>query len=106
MAVHTSPIDSSNGDRWNEHTPAPWYVRGCELIGSSTVLATLYWHSGRDRQNEADKALIATAPELLQALSDMLILAEGAGLLGSQKAQRAYEVMLKARGQLSEQEGK
>ena len=39
-------------------TPGPWRADGCELIGDSTILATLCWHTGRDTENEADKALI------------------------------------------------
>ena len=39
-------------------TAAPWRADGCELIGDSTILATLCWHTGRDTENEADKALI------------------------------------------------
>jgi len=50
------------------HTRGPWYVNGCELIGDSTILATLCWHTGRDAENAADAALIAAAPDLLQAL--------------------------------------
>lgn len=51
-----------------QHTPGPWYVRGCELIGDSTILATLCWHSGREAENAADYALISAAPDLLEAL--------------------------------------
>ena len=50
-----------------KHTPGPWYVRGCDLIGESTILATLCWHSGREQENAADYALIAAAPDLLRA---------------------------------------
>lgn len=53
------------------HTPAPWTVRGCELVGESTVLATLHWHSGRNEANEADACLIAAAPQLLAALENL-----------------------------------
>ena len=54
------------------HTPGPWRVEGAELIGNSTALATLHWHSGRDAENAADAALIAAAPRLLAALKDIL----------------------------------
>lgn len=47
------------------HTPAPWRKNGCELIGDSTLIATLHWHSGRGAANDADGHLIAAAPELL-----------------------------------------
>lgn len=53
-----------------EATPGPWYVSsGCELIGDSTVLAALNWHSGRDARNEADAAFLPAAnPQVVAAL--------------------------------------
>ena len=51
-----------------KHTPGPWRVEGCDLIGNSTFLAMLYWHTGRDTENKADAALISAAPDLLAAL--------------------------------------
>jgi hypothetical protein len=55
------------------HTPGPWYVNGSELIGDSTILATLCWHSGRDAENEADARLISAAPDLLRAAREAVI---------------------------------
>lgn len=49
-----------------KHTAGPWEVRGCELVGEGTLLATLHWHSGRSAENEADARLIAAAPDLLE----------------------------------------
>lgn len=54
------------------HTPAPWRIEGEELIGGSTVLATLHWHAGRSAQNAADAALISAAPRLLASLCEIL----------------------------------
>ena len=65
-----------------DHTPGPWRVNGCELIGDSTVLATLCWHSGRDAENQADYALIAAAPDLLEALLNVRSLISEAAAAG------------------------
>ena len=54
------------------HTKGPWRRNGWELIGDSTVLATLHWHTGRDEQNAADARLIASAPRLLEALREQI----------------------------------
>lgn len=54
------------------HTPGPWSMNGCELIGDSTVIATVHWHSGRERENEADGRALAAAPDLLAACSDWI----------------------------------
>jgi hypothetical protein len=62
----------SDSSDTTKHTPGPWYARDCELIGQSTIIATLHWHSGRDRENKADASLIETAPDLLAALEALL----------------------------------
>lgn len=55
------------------HTPGPWYMNGSELIGDSTILATLCWHTGRHVENAADKLLIAAAPDLLRAAQEAVL---------------------------------
>lgn len=55
-----------------KHTPGPWEVHGCELVGWNTLLATLHWHSGREAENAADARLIAAAPDLKDAAADAL----------------------------------
>lgn len=49
-------------------TPGPWTIRGCELVGCGTLLATCHWHSGRGRANLADKRAIAAVPDMVAAL--------------------------------------
>lgn len=53
------------------HTPSPWRLNGCELVGDSTLIATVHWHSGRDVENAADGALLQAAPDTLKALVEL-----------------------------------
>jgi hypothetical protein len=82
------------------HTPGPWYMNGSELIGDSTILATLCWHSGRDVENKADERLIAAAPDLLAALKAVM---DGMDHLWKLEnlytTDRAYAAIAKATGE-------
>ena len=51
-----------------QHTPGPWKLTNCTLYGATLTgrIATL--HSGDDASFDANKKLIAAAPELLEAL--------------------------------------
>lgn len=85
-------------------TPGAWYVNGGELIGDSTILATLCWHSGRDIENEADANLIAAAPDLYAALAAMIADAERCGI-GDLADQMDADVVAKARAALARARG-
>ena len=59
-----------------EHTPGPWRIRRAKIINTPEeesaepiVIADVYHHSYENR--EANSALIAAAPELLDALQNI-----------------------------------
>ena len=51
----------------NKHTPSPWIIKGQDIIGNETNGYICSW-SGRS----ANAKLIAAAPELLEALKELL----------------------------------
>lgn len=84
----------STSDQTPRHTPGPWRVNGCELIGDSTILATLCWHTGRDAENRADSALIEAAPDMLSLLEWL----NQRGGLGYDAHDRIGRVLARAKG--------
>lgn len=79
-----------------QHTPSPWQVRGCELVGEGTLLATIHWHSGRDVENRADTALIVNAPDTLKALIDLSCYLSNTPHHNAPEAAAARKAVLKA----------
>ena len=56
------------------HTPGPWYVSGLEVMAADdrkTLICTGYGSTG-NKQANADRRLMAAAPELLDALRALL----------------------------------
>lgn len=81
------------------HTRAPWRLNGCEIIGDSTLLATVHWHTGRAAENAADRALMTAAPLLLEALELADALLRGANMNRSVVKQKIETALSKARGE-------
>jgi hypothetical protein len=52
----------------SKHTPGPWEDRGGEIVGNSRIVATACWCSGMQAEDEANRRLIAAAPDMLAAL--------------------------------------
>ena len=57
----------------NGHTPGPWVVDDTEVVCASdqSHIAEVP-NGGRAEQDRADRALIAAAPELVEALEDFV----------------------------------
>ena len=80
----------------NKHTPGPWSFytepqpNGCPVVGSNGLLICMLGHSVRMADQKeialANARLIAAAPELLEALKDIL-----SNCLDSDGLSRAYE---------------
>jgi hypothetical protein len=71
----------------NKHTPGPWSSRGRAIrgphpkdpAGRARIVAKAIWDNGTYvDEAEANARLIAAAPELLEALEDLVCLAERA----------------------------
>ncbi len=62
----------------NKHTPAPWSLledrvpSSLEVIGSDGKSICELWRRANVEKEKADSRLIAAAPELLEALNDLL----------------------------------
>lgn len=54
-----------------KHTPGPWRAMGCEIISDMWVVATVHWHSGNQVQDEANRHVIAAAPDMLAELKKL-----------------------------------
>lgn len=55
------------------HTQGEWRIHGCEISSDMGLIGTVYWSSGqREGEHEANKALIASAPDLLKACADWI----------------------------------
>jgi len=88
-SVHLANADSS---RVQGHTPGPWSYNEAGLPSLSLYGSDNkgLWHMSRtDAENKANCLLIAAAPELLEALQDMLRLADAEGWEGFPKARAA-----------------
>jgi len=64
-----------------KHTPGPWHTGGANLISiyggaCSRQLAVITDRDGATPTDKANAKLIASAPELLQALEDFLAMAQ------------------------------
>lgn len=63
----------------NNHTPGPWHVQGCGIVSMNDNIAHVARLPGEENhpsvlaERKANAALIASAPELLAALSQLLI---------------------------------
>ena len=58
----------------SNHTPGPWHTQGCTIYAGENRIAQT-WDTCDDfptPEMEADAHLIASAPELLQALESMI----------------------------------
>lgn len=81
------------------HTPGPWTVerdgpnRRWLVNGDDFAVATC---DGAIRRQEADARLIAAAPDLLNALRDML---DGTGDITAERVGRARAAIAKATGE-------
>lgn len=60
-------------------TPGPWKSDGCLVIAPGFILATVNWHSGYEH-GVANARLMAAAPDLYEALSDLVEIIERAGI--------------------------
>jgi hypothetical protein len=63
----------------NKHTPGPWQVEpnpfeSAPMVSTEnrTIAKVLYWGGSEDGEVNANAHLIAAAPELLEALEDIL----------------------------------
>lgn len=86
----------------HKHTPGPWFENGVTVMTGQTSLAhVLNPYKGvvraRDRV-EANARLMAAAPELLEALQDMLVLQAGISADPQDTLQRARAAIEKAIG--------
>jgi hypothetical protein len=54
------------------HTRGPWRYDGGEIIGDSRIVATMAWCSGMGAEDKANAALVAAAPDMLEALTEVL----------------------------------
>jgi hypothetical protein len=65
----------------NAHTPGPWtaegenncWVDGCNAEGQTALVAKVSFGSPATQEQRANARLIAAAPELLEALKEMLL---------------------------------
>ena len=85
----------------SKHTPGPWFSQyddnGFYEIGSESVTFTLAFTYGEGDTDEANARLIAAAPDLLEALQDVLLELESIGPM--EKIDRARAAIAKATGE-------
>lgn len=58
-----------------KHTPGPWTVMGDVIVGQPTYIVAGIYNlraSNSEQEEQANAALIAAAPELLEALENLL----------------------------------
>lgn len=83
------------------HTPGPWFVDGDDPEGAVTDSGPLLIHVVDSDHPAEDTRLIAAAPELLEALRDLLDVAEDAldGVDEWDARGKARAAIAKARGE-------
>ena len=84
-----------------KHTPGPWFSQyddnGFYEIGSESVTFRLAFTYGEGDTDEANARLIGAAPDLLEALQDVLLELESIGPM--EKFERARAAIAKATGE-------
>jgi hypothetical protein len=87
----------------SKHTPGPWFSQyddnGFYEIGSEAVSLRLAFTHGEGDTDEANARLIAAAPELLEALKDLLYQAKLSENEGGWDFEQATAAIAKAEGQ-------
>lgn len=92
----------------SKHTPGPWALTGRTIIGADMKRVASLWHAPDGSltrlvaEADANARLIATAPDLLSALGDMLsrINAGGGSASWTAEERDALEALCtKARGE-------
>jgi len=88
-----------------KHTPAPWIagnstgIGAHEVMGDGSQLVALIYGRSKEEQ-DANAAVIAAAPDLLDALKALLVCAEAECVSGS-----SYEPIQEARAAILQAEG-
>lgn len=100
------PLPSS--DRASQPTPGPWRVRSGKWVVAKRgehegeiLIAPTYWMENVPEEAAANARLIAAAPDLLEALKDVLRIAKAAsiGVTGNAKRiERADAAIARATG--------
>jgi len=88
-----------------EHTPGPW-KGDYEIIGNSRIVATMAWCSGMEAEDSANACLVCAAPEMLEALREMVTwMPSGFAPESKSRAMNmAYDAIAKAEGRNVETE--